>query len=413
MSESIASQERKTQALVGGSSPIKPWSVEQDADALMDDLFSDFDRLLEGGTQLPRETVQFESSPLPSVVMPEIAAPLSLTSETSPAREVSPAASVAELEKEQVRPQPAIAQSKGTRQRKRGSMQHWDKILFGVACLALLGAIAWLVARGKLNFKPNFWQSFLNAGVKQSPSSEIAALSESDAQFINYMLRSLDLIDSKAASSPQAANSAQSALPPAPGTNAASGSVPQVIERVYIPIYPAVPGTAGGLLPSPSLSPSPATSSPNSSTRSAPAATPKTNDNNTRSAAPAAKPTSPQAAAPAPQTTAPRAAASSAAKPPSQPSPSAPAPAAAPAPQTTASLPPAPEPPLGKYSLVGLIVGSDGNSAALFNLNGVTQRVRAGEAVGDSGWTLYSAGNQSAIVRRNGEVREIYVGQKF
>ncbi|MDY6784942.1 MAG: hypothetical protein SW833_20780, partial [Cyanobacteriota bacterium] len=116
----------------------------------------------------------------------------------------------------------------------------------------------------------------------------------------------------------------------------------------------------------------------------------------------------PQAAAPAP--------------PPSKPNPRtlAPAPTAAPAPpppsapQVEASSPESETiPSLSNYSLYGLIVNSDGSSAALFKVNGTTQRIREGEAIGDSGWTLFSVSNQSAVVRRNGTVREIYAGQEF
>jgi hypothetical protein len=52
-------------------------------------------------------------------------------------------------------------------------------------------------------------------------------------------------------------------------------------------------------------------------------------------------------------------------------------------------------------------------SAALFEVNGTPQRIEMGEQIGTSGWTLVSIKDQEAIVRRNGEVRSIYVGQKF
>jgi Tfp pilus assembly protein PilP len=65
-----------------------------------------------------------------------------------------------------------------------------------------------------------------------------------------------------------------------------------------------------------------------------------------------------------------------------------------------------------KYTLVGLLELGD-RSAALFEVDGVTQRFSIGEAVGSSGWTLVSVANQEAVIRRNGEVRSVYVGQKF
>jgi hypothetical protein len=64
------------------------------------------------------------------------------------------------------------------------------------------------------------------------------------------------------------------------------------------------------------------------------------------------------------------------------------------------------------HTLVGVL--ELGNlSAALFEINGLTQKIALGQTIGSSGWTLVSITNQEAVVRRNGEVRSIYVGQKF
>jgi len=35
------------------------------------------------------------------------------------------------------------------------------------------------------------------------------------------------------------------------------------------------------------------------------------------------------------------------------------------------------------------------------------------ERVGNSGWSLVSVANEEAVVRRNGEVRTLYIGQQF
>ncbi|TVQ20766.1 MAG: hypothetical protein EA367_07420 [Leptolyngbya sp. DLM2.Bin15] len=64
------------------------------------------------------------------------------------------------------------------------------------------------------------------------------------------------------------------------------------------------------------------------------------------------------------------------------------------------------------HTLVGVLELGD-RSAALFDIAGNTQRVYVGESIGSSGWTLVSITNQEAIVRRNGDVRSIYVGQQF
>jgi len=61
---------------------------------------------------------------------------------------------------------------------------------------------------------------------------------------------------------------------------------------------------------------------------------------------------------------------------------------------------------------MGLLELGD-RSAALFEINGVTRRIHLGESIGSSGWTLVEVANQEAIMRRNGEVRSVYVGQSF
>ncbi|MBF2074731.1 MAG: hypothetical protein IGS50_13340 [Synechococcales cyanobacterium C42_A2020_086] len=64
------------------------------------------------------------------------------------------------------------------------------------------------------------------------------------------------------------------------------------------------------------------------------------------------------------------------------------------------------------HTLIGVLALGD-RSAALFDVDGTPQRIEIGQQIGSSGWTLVSINNQEAIVRRNGEVRSIYVGQKF
>lgn len=63
-------------------------------------------------------------------------------------------------------------------------------------------------------------------------------------------------------------------------------------------------------------------------------------------------------------------------------------------------------------TLLGVLELGD-RSAALFEIGGVPQRVYIGERVGNSGWLLVSVANEEAVVRRNGEVRTLYIGQQF
>jgi hypothetical protein len=68
--------------------------------------------------------------------------------------------------------------------------------------------------------------------------------------------------------------------------------------------------------------------------------------------------------------------------------------------------------PASSHILEGLLELGE-QSAALFKVNGVTRRIQIGESIGVSGWTLVDVANGEAIIRRNGEVRSIFAGQKF
>lgn len=90
------------------------------------------------------------------------------------------------------------------------------------------------------------------------------------------------------------------------------------------------------------------------------------------------------------------------------------APSAAPAGSTGAGVAAAPGSPAvaATHTLVGVLELGD-RSAALFEISGVPQRVYIGERIGSSGWSLVSVSDGEAVIRRNGEVRSIYIGQRF
>ncbi|MGB3199404.1 MAG: hypothetical protein WBA99_00790 [Nodosilinea sp.] len=97
--------------------------------------------------------------------------------------------------------------------------------------------------------------------------------------------------------------------------------------------------------------------------------------------------------------------------------PAAGAPALVPQPGSPAPAPVAPTaPPQAAaspiHTLVGILELGD-RSAALFEINGVSQRVYIGERLGSSGWSLVSVSNEEAVIRRNGDVRSIFIGQRF
>jgi hypothetical protein len=68
--------------------------------------------------------------------------------------------------------------------------------------------------------------------------------------------------------------------------------------------------------------------------------------------------------------------------------------------------------PMIVHTLVGVLELGD-RSAALFEIDGTPQRVYIGERIGGSGWSLVSVANEEATIRRNGEVRTLYIGQQF
>lgn len=65
-------------------------------------------------------------------------------------------------------------------------------------------------------------------------------------------------------------------------------------------------------------------------------------------------------------------------------------------------------------SLRGIAIASDPTqSAILFEMNGVTQRYYIGESIGSSGWSVVDISSNYVSMRRNGEVRSISIGQKL
>jgi hypothetical protein len=64
------------------------------------------------------------------------------------------------------------------------------------------------------------------------------------------------------------------------------------------------------------------------------------------------------------------------------------------------------------HTLVGVLELGD-RSAALFEINGVARRVYVGESVGASGWMLVKVAEGEATMRRNGEIRSVFVGEQF
>ncbi len=191
----------------------------------------------------------------------------------------------------------------------------------------------------------------------QPSTAEVMATGETlpagDREFLSYMERSLVVLEQRTEQRPSEADSL-------PNISVAAANGPAVLERVYVPIYQ--PPQSAAMIPVP---------------------------------VPVPTATLPQ---PQPQIAA------------SVTTPNAPAPEPSAEDQTAAVIPNIA--PMINHVLIGVLELGD-RSAALFEINGVPQRVQMGESVGSSGWMLVSVSNDEAIVRRNGEVRSIYIGQTF
>ncbi|WP_121970645.1 hypothetical protein [Leptolyngbya sp. BC1307] len=69
--------------------------------------------------------------------------------------------------------------------------------------------------------------------------------------------------------------------------------------------------------------------------------------------------------------------------------------------------------PATDHVLVGILNLGD-RSAAMFNIDGgSSQRAYVGDRIGLSSWTLVTVNGQDVVLRRDGEVRSIYIGQSF
>ncbi|NET37070.1 MAG: hypothetical protein F6K19_34435 [Cyanothece sp. SIO1E1] len=314
--------------------PEQPDMVDAYADDLMDELFEDVDRILDGSIKLPTESLPSEQSSLQSITVPRITLPSALTSGFS---------SVLSQREGELGALPAAADASREQRSKIG--RGFDRLLLGAAGASLVLTLAlWGVSQ-----RGNRQVVVLEPEVKLT-AEELQA--QADGQFLEYLKRSLDVLDRRVEANQQASGgTAVAKLPPLPGRSVSSAApASTVLERVYIPVY-RPPQALGPTSLLPSL------------------------PNSTNSVTPTA---------PNRQTTA----------------------------NNSASVSSAAPLPTSRHVLVGVLELGD-RSAALFDIDGSTQRFYVGETIGSSGWALVSVANQEAVIRRNGEVRSVYVGQQF
>ena len=397
--------------------PAEAVAVESYADRLMDELFEGVDRAFDGSGPPAPEPAAPEFVALKSISVPQI-----VLSQLAPEPQQSGAKDVAAIAR-----QVALETTK-----KQQSKQSFDKILLGAACGSLLLVLGlWLASRSGLVRLPS-------AGIPQAPAAN--SKNPPDTQFVEYVQRSLVAIEQKKAPS---ANSQLAGVPAAvaPGTLpsiAISGAPPATaglstaVNRIanaleQVASAPGAPAPQVVVIPPPAqvtVAQAPAAPAQVTVTQ-APAAPAQV----TVTQAPAAPQTASVSPSPAPPASG-RAIAAAGSRTPvaasgsssesvqpkilareTEPAPAQAAGQSAPAPQPQ-STPTAATASISAHTLVGILELGD-RSAALFEVDGVARRIYVGESIGASGWTLAEIKNQEAVIRKGGDVRSVFVGQKF
>ena len=430
----------------------EPWSIENYADSLMDELFADIDSILDVSGNLLSQTVSQsrqkkskqsvagvspqpqrqsppENVPLQPVTIPQIILPNTVNQPVSVAQDNHKHLSTVVFD---------TATVKRASRKPQDSSRNLGKLLIvGTTLGVAIAGIIYLVQSGVVHLlNTNLTQPAVLVPQQQS---QLPTKVEIEADLVDYMLQSLAVIDKQEVKSNQKSvspgfstqtNTNQIALgntqttgnlPPLPllanNTPPAPNRSGKVVERIYVPVYqapspmryalPVIPGT-------PTLMPQVA--------NALQASQPNVVRNALNTVRQAAKPVTVNMLA-------------AAVRPELKPV------AAKTAPitvrQTPSPLPALPVVPLREalapseptitqeqvYPAVAIADASSntlegllelGNkSAALFKIDGVTRPINMGESIGSSGWTLVDVSNGEAVIRRNGEVRSIYAGQKL
>jgi len=430
----------------------EPWSIEIYADGLMDDLFADIDGILDSSGSLSSHTVRYagrtpqrsreesandwyysDYEPLQTLDIPQIVLPNTLNRTVHGVPQVrNTHASTVVVD--------TPAMSSGIRRPQ--------KIKRAFSKLVILGTAIGVAIAGTIYLLRSEVLAFLTTKVTQQnylvSQAQLPTRADVEADLADYMLGSLAIIDQQGAnsgrksfrpgnntvnpSSTAVAYASSSPIGNLPSPLTANNTAPtpnrsanNVVERIYIPVYqapspmryglPRIPGTP---LPLPPVANAQQTTQPNAV---------KTALNTVKSPA---KPVSVNMLAAAVRTdlkpvavrTAPITVRQSA-----SPIPALPVAPLRAAPTQVASLVSAPTTtqqvflasntqPAPSHTLEGVLELGN-KSAALFQVDGVTRRINIGETIGSSGWTLVEVNNGEAIIRRNGEVRSIYTGQKL
>jgi len=387
----------------------EPWSIETYAEGLMDELFSDIDNILDGRSQrnYHNHSVRNESVPVQTITfqMPDMVLPSTLN---RPLQSALPIKNVQATTLVVNPPSVRAITPKGQQQ-----TSGLGKLIFlglgltvatlGMVYLTESGLLTTITAQLTSQSLSNT-QIPLPVSVKPDPQSDL----------VNYMLEALTVIEQQGTNNykttvkpgfPTVNLNQTTALPlpntqptetlplPVAGDNVLPPpsriSPPNVVERIYIPVYQSsVPRYQLPTVPAVPIPPSLSSSS-------------AVNNSPINTAQPATKPTQPHL---------------NPAKVNPQPLKVAPPKLPTIAPSVTVKEPA--NTPQQVYSPIysaqlEVLLELGNKSVALFKVDGISRRINLGENIGATGWTLVEVSNGEAIIRRNGEVRSIYTGQKL
>ncbi len=399
----------------------EPWTIETYAEGLMDELFTDIDNILDGRNKRNYHRDRKESVPVQTMTfqMPDVVLPSTLhhsLHSASPIKNVQTTTLV-------VNP-PSIKEITTKGQQQTSGL---GKLIFMGFSLTVgtLGMI-YLTESGLLTTitAQLTSQSLLNTQIP----SPVAVKPDPQLDLVNYMLEALTVIEQQGTTNAKTTikpgfptiNLNQTTALPLPNTQptatlplpVAGNNVlpppsrlnpPNVVERIYIPVYQSsAPRYQLPTVPAVPIAPSSSSAVNNPDINTV---KPAVNNPAVNIAKLATKPTAKTTQVNLNPTTV-------------NPQPLKVAPPKLP---TIAPTVREKEPtntvqqvssPTYSAQLDGLLELGN-KSVALFKVDGISRRINLGENIGATGWTLVEVSNGEAIIRRNGEVRSIYTGQKI
>ncbi|GAX38453.1 hypothetical protein [Nodularia sp. NIES-3585] len=418
----------------------EPWSIEFYADGLMDELFADIDEILDVSGSLPDHTLRHGSNTPRSIEQTSEGDWLDNSGESA-----TPVASEYEHLQTINLPHPIVLSNSLTRTEKKipqgrkeqvgtvvvnqpGAITQHQETRLTLKKLLIAGMTIGVAIAGTLYVVQYGLVNLLTSKLTQPdiypPQTQLSTKVDVQAELVEYMLAALAIIEQQGASNnnrtsvyPGIANRAVSNSPATDGdltpplaannTQPVANRSTNLVERIYIPVYQAPspmryapPPTPGAIANQAQGANNFQTSQPDAGkTALNPVQPPAKTGNAIR---PELKPVPVQKA---PITV----------RQPSMPLPGLPAPVKTTSAPTNAQqqayLETSPV-TSAAHTLAGLLELGE-KSAALFEFEGVTRRIHIGESIGASGWALVGVANGEAIVRRNGEVRSIFAGQKL